>query len=195
MVAGPDRIRPEDMTIHRPPDAATIKLSGNDPARGTADSGPGWTRLPDKGTTDPNYNYAYADHGTSRDPYVLGTVKPDAAKLITDPKARYGRDIDTDDILSKTEYDERYVQSYKDWDRFPGNNGAAPDTIVSYTDPTAAISDYGPYVDRLGEPDGRYLSFFVEGTRPASFEERALPIGSLEHDHYQYKLTGTLPKG
>ncbi len=143
---------------------------------------------------DPNYGSRFNHHGTANDPYMTGAIDPEIGKLINDPDAPYGRDPTTNKPLSKDEYDERYVQENKNWDRYPGNDGATPGTIIRYYDINAAIRDYGPHLDRIGDPKGQYLSTYVDG-RPATFEERALPISSLEKEYHKYQFSGALPKG
>ncbi len=81
-----------------------------------------------------------------------------------------------------------------DLDRYPGNDGATPGTRIRCTEAKAAIDCYGLDVDRIGDPDGSRMWFFVDG-RPAWFEERSLPVSSLAKHYYKYQLTGLLPPG
>lgn len=53
---------------------------------------------------------------------------------------------------------------------------------------------YGPYVDRLGRPSGKYFwQLPVEGT-PFSFEQRALEVLALNDPYYAYEVKN-LPEG
>ncbi|WP_082518733.1 TNT domain-containing protein [Leifsonia sp. Leaf336] len=49
-------------------------------------------------------------------------------------------------------------------------------------------------MDRIGEDSGEYLGV-MKGGRPASFEERSLPVNSLEKPYNSYRLADDWPPG
>jgi len=165
----------------------------NDPINTGAASGPGWERILDPGPMNPRYGHPLPEHGTLRnDPITAGTVHPDTARLIADPGAPYGRNTDGTP-LTREQYEQRYVME-NGWDNYPPNAGATPGSIIRYHDAEALIRDYGPHLDRIGADTGKYLGLRPDGIS-ASFEQRSLPIASLDQPYYHYELTGYLPPG
>jgi len=57
-------------------------------------------------------------------------------------------------------------------------------TIIRYDDAQAFIRDYGPYLDQIGEADGKYFELRPDGI-PATFEQRSLPVTSLDQPYHQ----------
>jgi len=169
--------------------------AGHDPINAGAASGTGWERMPDPGPMNPRYGEPLPAHGMLRDdPIASGTVHPDTGRLVADPGAPYGRNTDGTP-LTKEQYEQRYVEHGADnWDHYPPNAGAAPGSIIRYHDVEAFIHDYGPHLDRIGDDRGKYLGLRPDGI-PASFEQRSLPIASLDQPYHQYQLTGHLPDG
>ena len=76
-----------------------------------------------------------------------------------------------------------------DW---PPNDGYAGERKLSSFAEYA--SEHGVIVDRVGDPDGKFLGAVKDG-RVASFEERGLPPASVHQPYYQYVFTGHMPEG
>ncbi|MFT4051402.1 MAG: TNT domain-containing protein [Microbacterium sp.] len=72
--------------------------------------------------------------------------------------------------------------------RYPSNDGVVPGTRVTYTDPVAYLRDYGTQLDRIGYPGGKYLGAIEDG-KPATFEQRAMPVAELTKPYHQYQFT------
>ena len=53
---------------------------------------------------------------------------------------------------------------------------------------------YGPYLDRIGMPSGKYLWQLPESGESFSFEARALDIFALHDPYFQYEIV-KLPEG
>jgi hypothetical protein len=171
--------------------------AGLDPLSTKDPSGPGWVRIDDKPVTPAEVYYGapYANHGTT----TMPTLNPDGSNagtlsLVSDPQAPWGRDRDGSP-LSQLEYEQRFVDAHKNYDRYPFNDGAVRGTRVLYHDLGALIRDYGATLDRIGPESGKYLGLRVDGVA-ASFESRALPISSLAEQYHAYNLdpSGQLPK-
>ncbi|MCL2454806.1 MAG: Imm61 family immunity protein [Micrococcales bacterium] len=126
------------------------------------------------------------------DPPVSGSAHPDTDRLVSDRRAPYGSDADGSP-LTREQYEQRYVRP-DGWPRYPSNDGATPGTIVAYHDVEALVRDYGSHLDRIGRPTGEYLGLRPDGV-PATFEQRSLPVTSLDQAYHQYQLTGHLPDG
>jgi hypothetical protein len=115
--------------------------------------------------------------------------------LIEHPDEPYGHASDGHP-LSKAEYDERYNQvgpEGQEWQLYPPNDGAVPGTRVVYNSGEAYLRDYGPHLDRIGEDSGQYLGVMPDGVPPA-FEDRGLPISSLNSPYNRFALEA-LPDG
>jgi hypothetical protein len=54
--------------------------------------------------------------------------------------------------------------------------------------------EYGPFLDRIGVPSGKYLWQLPESGKSFSFEERALDIFALHDPYFQYEIV-SLPEG
>ena len=67
-------------------------------------------------------------------------------------------------------------------------------TVKTYTSFLAYTKTFGPYVDRLGLPYGKYLWQLPENGRPFSLEERSLDIFAMNDPYYQYRIV-ELPTG
>jgi|GEM_PF-6547232 len=140
------------------------------------------------------YGEPLPEHGfLTKDPVADGTINPRTGKLVTDPEAPYGRDPTDNHPFTKSEYEQRYVKPDGST-CYPDNNGAAPGSITPYDDANEFINNYGPRVDRIGEPGGNFMAVEIDGV-PASLEERSLPVESLGKPYYQYEFTGDLPQG
>ncbi|WP_394552986.1 glycohydrolase toxin TNT-related protein [Agromyces sp. MMS24-JH15] len=168
--------------------------AGTDPMHSSAMEGPGWTKytvadLPD----NPNYGTPLPAHGTSTPP-TIPTGHPVGNDLVRDPAHPWGHDAATGTPLDKAGYDARYVEAARNWDVYPPNEGAVAGTRVHFTNLRAFIDAYGRTLDRVGPEGGDYLGLRIDG-RPASFEDRGLPIGSLAKEYHQYKFTDHLPAG
>lgn len=67
-------------------------------------------------------------------------------------------------------------------------------TVKTYTSFLAYTKTFGPYVDRLGLPYGKYFWQLPENGSPFSLEERALDIFAMNDPYYQYRIVA-LPTG
>jgi nicrotizing toxin Mtb-like protein len=158
-----------------------------------ADYGPGFTR-PDEirgDPIDPNYGQPMMNHGRLGDAYLppnLDDIPQDVRELITDRDAPFGRDA-AGHPLSREDWEARYVDENNRL-RYPGNDGAVEGRRLDFTDAGDFQQQYGDVLDRLGGKRGEYMSF--PGT---TFEERALPPGSLRQPYLTMRLTGDLPPG
>ena len=65
-------------------------------------------------------------------------------------------------------------------------------TVKTYTSFLAYTKTFGPYVDRLGLPYGKYLWQLPENGSPFSLEERSLDILAVHDPYYQYRLVKLL---
>lgn len=79
------------------------------------------------------------------------------------------------------------------WVNYPENSGAVANSKVTYHDLHKLINDYGEFVDRIGDGQGKYLALMEEGY-PASWETRSLHVGNLRDPYNSYRLN-TLPEG
>ncbi|MEZ3162039.1 glycohydrolase toxin TNT-related protein, partial [Microbacterium sp. BWT-B31] len=179
---------------HSPASGSTAdsRASGAaDDAPAPADPGDGWTSGPaHRGDQiDAGYGEPRPDHGTLPDRYAPPTEVPaDIRHLVTDPDAPYGRGSDGQPY-TRAEWEERYMGP-DDRPVYPGNDGAAPGTRVTYTDMSAFRSEFGTTVDRFGGSGGSYLS--PEGV---PFEHRALPGGNLNAGYHVFRTVDELPPG
>lgn len=166
-----------------------------DPVHSHESSGDGWQRLPDE-ELDPHYGEPLDDHWDfTDDPVDASTIDGDVAKLIRDPQAPFGRDAEGHPYPEE-QYAERFNKvgdNGESWFNFPLNDGALPGTRVAYANAESYLRDYGCLLDRIGKTDGKYLAV-VEDGQPASWEERALHVGSLR-DPYNAYTFGELPDG
>jgi hypothetical protein len=165
--------------------------SQGDPVLSDADYGPGFTRPDDiRGIDiDPNYRQPMAHHGTLGDAYLpprMEDLPQDVRDLVTDPDAPFGRD-QAGHPYSREEWEARYVDENNHL-RYPGNDGAVAGRRLDFTSVQEFQNHYGDVLDRLGRKNGDYLS--VAG---ATFEERALPPGSLRQPYITMRLIGELP--
>jgi Tuberculosis necrotizing toxin len=163
--------------------------SQGDPVRSDANYGPGFTHTDDSNLKiDSNYGEPRADHGRLSDdklPPRLDDLPRDVRRLVTEPDAPFGRDA-AGRPYSREEFEARYVEQNGEL-RYPDNGGAVVGRRLHFTDVTEFQKHYGDALDRFGG-DGKYFS--PEGT---SFEERALPPGSLGDPYHRLQLTGQLP--
>jgi hypothetical protein len=162
-----------------------------DPVLSDADNGPGFTRPDDiRGNAiEENYGQPRADHGRLGDAYLpprLEDLPPQIRDLVTDPNAPFGRDA-AGNPYTREDWEARYVDENNRL-RYPGNNGAVEGRRLDFTDIEEFQTHYGDILDRLGGENGDFLS--MPGT---TFEERALPPGSLHQPYLQMRLTGELP--
>jgi hypothetical protein len=79
------------------------------------------------------------------------------------------------------------------WQRFPGNAGAAPGSKVAFDNFNAFADHYGTWVDRVGDENGSYLAV-VENGAPAPWENRSLHVNSLSDPYNAYNIL-KLPEG
>jgi hypothetical protein len=99
--------------------------------------------------------------------------------------------------LSLEQYAERYRELKPNgdiWDVYPPNEGAVLGTKWTISSVDEFIKHFGSDLDRIGESRRHYLGI-LEDACPASFEERGLPISSLNQKYYQFSLTGKMPEG
>ena len=162
-----------------------------DPVLSDADHGPGFTRVDDvRGNgIDRDYGQPMAEHGRLGDQYLpprMEDVPPDIRDLVTDPEAPFGRDA-AGHPYSREDWEARYVDG-SNYLRYPGNEGAVAGRRLDFVSVEQFQAHYGDVLDRLGSERGGYLS--LPGT---TFEERALPPGSLRQPYLTMRLTGELP--
>ena len=67
-------------------------------------------------------------------------------------------------------------------------------TVQTYTSYLAYTKTFGPYVDRLGLPYGKYFWQLPENGSPFSLEVRSLDIFAMNDPYYQYRIV-ELPTG
>ncbi|MGH1522555.1 glycohydrolase toxin TNT-related protein [Leifsonia sp. L25] len=163
---------------------------------------PGWTPHPNNPPArgDALYGRPVADHGAHRTYPPVTDINRGTFELVSDPGAPWGRSRPGGVPYSKAEYDGRFTDAQTDpvtghhWDRYPPNDGAVPGTRRDYHDLAAYVRDHGIAVDRIGEPTGEYLGVMRNG-KPASFEQRSLPVNSLEQPYYTYRVADEWPPG
>jgi len=155
-----------------------------------------WHHLND-GPSNPQYGEPLEHPGTSPEPAPVTEFNRRTWDLFKDPNELYGHDA-RGHPLTKEQYDERYRELRPNgidvWDHYPPNDGAVPGTKWVNTSPKDFIERFGADVDRIGAVEGKYLGI-TEGGVPAYFEERGLPISSLNEAYYRFRLTGNLPEG
>lgn len=169
--------------------------AGRDPMHNGVAGVPGeWERLADDAITpkDVHYGEPMSQHGHTTIPADPGTGRS-GFDYLQDPSAPYGHHPDGTP-LTAAEYDARYVTAQHNWDNYPPNVGAVRGTRVAYSNIEAFIRDYGSLLDRIGQPNGKYLGLRPDGI-PASFESRGLPVSSLKEQVYKYQFSGFLPEG
>ncbi|MFE4467351.1 glycohydrolase toxin TNT-related protein [Leifsonia sp. NPDC056824] len=162
---------------------------------------PGWTPHPDRPLTpsDALYGHPVADHGSHRAYPPVTDVNRATFDLVADPGAPWGRSPEGIPY-SKQEYDVRFTEAETDavtghhWDRYPPNDGAVSGTRRDYHDLAAYVRHHGNAVDRIGEDTGEYLGV-MRGRKPDSFEQRSLPVNSLELPYSSYHLADDWPPG
>ena len=165
--------------------------SQGDPVLSDADHGPDFTRPDDiRGNPiDPDYGQPMAHHGRLADAYLpprIEDLPPDVQRLVTDPDAPFGRDA-AGHPYSREDWEARYVDENNHL-RYPGNDGAVPGRRLDFTSVQEFQRHYGDELDRFGGESGSYLSM-----PNSTFEERALPPGSLGQPYLTMRLTGDLP--
>jgi hypothetical protein len=156
-----------------------------------ADHGPDFTRPDDiRGNPiDPDYGQPMAHHGRLADAYLpprIEDLQPDVQRLVTDPDAPFGRDA-AGHPYSREDWEARYVDENNHL-RYPGNDGAVPSRRLDFTSVQEFQRHYGAELDRFGGESGSYLSM-----PNSTFEERALPPGSLGQPYLTMRLIGDLP--
>ena len=162
-----------------------------DPVLSDADYGPDFTRVDDPrgNAIDPSYGQPMAEHGRLGDQYLpprLEDLPHVIRDLVTDPEAPFGRDAGGNPY-SREDWEARYVDE-SNYLRYPGNEGAVAGRRIDFVSVEQFEAHYGDVLDRLGSERGGYLS--LPGT---TFEERALPPGSLHQPYLTMQLTGELP--
>jgi hypothetical protein len=166
-----------------------------DPVHSREDSGDGWHRIEDQ-PIDPHYGEPQSDYWRfEENPADPGKISPEVQHLITDPEAPFGRAGDGHPY-SQQEYETRFNQVGPDgqqWQRFPGNAGAAPGSKVAFDNFNAFADHYGTWVDRVGDENGSYLAV-VENGAPAPWENRSLHVNSLSDPYNAYNIL-KLPEG
>jgi hypothetical protein len=175
---------------------------GKDSVHSKESHGAGWDRGHDKqdGVNDLRYGQPDPDHSHSG-PYPTDNGhNSETLGLVRDHEAPYGRHPNGNP-LTKNEYDVRYTHDHVDeqgehktYDNYPPNDGAVKGSRADYHDVRAYIRDYGSNLDRIGPENGKYLGV-MPGGEPASFEQRSLPIRSLNEEYRRYEFTGNMPEG
>ncbi|MFF9564970.1 glycohydrolase toxin TNT-related protein [Leifsonia sp. NPDC014704] len=189
-VSAPSRIRAYVGAV-----AADIKSQFTAPRKAA------WVPHPDTPSkpSDKFYGQPKADHGVHRPYPTINDVSRSSFDLVSDPAAPWGR-APNDTPYTKAEYEERFTEAKTDpitgdhWDRYPPNDGAVPGTRRDYRDLAAYIRDWGSALDRIGKDNGNFLGVMRDG-QPASFEQRSLPVNSLEQRYHSYRLAEEWPPG
>jgi hypothetical protein len=166
----------------------------HDPVHSDEPSGDGWRRLDDK-PDDPHYGEPLGRHWDSADYPTPNPVNEKTFDLVEHPEEPYGHDSDGRP-LTKDEYDKRYNKvgpNGEEWENYPPNDGAVAGTRVVYDSGKAYLRDYGPHLDRIGGDSGEYLGVVPDRVPPA-FEDRGLPISSLNSPYKEFSLEA-LPGG
>lgn len=172
----------------------------DNPLRTDRPEGDGWQRRDDD-PLDPSFGQRTLENHWEYPGYPAD-IDPRVRDLISDAAAPWGRDMDGV-ALTKSEYESLFNKvgpEGQEWQNYPPNAGATPDTRVLYNSVEAFTRDFGVqadgavHLDRLGGVDGGYLAVMPEGL-PASFEQRSLPIYNLTQPYHQYVLSGELPAG
>ena len=144
---------------------------------------------------NPNYWQPLPEHGAMpADPPMDGPATDNAQSLVTDKDPPYGRsDYGHGDPFTKEENEERFIDP-NGQNVYAPNGGAVPDSYVWWDSHPAYLTQYGPYVDRIGDESGSYMAVAPDGV-PMSFEARGLNNTSLGQEFHQYQFTGDLPDG
>ena len=168
---------------------------GRDLLHSTDQAGNHWHRVPDD-LTKPHYGDPIPNHGPSMPLDPITDVNRETWRLFHDPNELYGHDSHGNP-LDASGYDERYRERQPNgdiWDNYPPNQGAVPGTRVAFDNLKAYTDIFGKDLDRIGGPGGKFLGIREDGL-PATFEERSLPLSSLDQPYYSYRFTETLPEG
>jgi len=172
------------------PPSGRALLHGNEPINEH------WHHIPD-GPDNPHYGDPLENPAASPAPGPVTEFNRRTWELVKNPDELYGHDAQGHP-LSKEQYDQRYRVFSPDgrgvWDVYPPNDGAVAGTRWSTNSVDEYLEHFGADVDRIGESSGKYLGV-MEGGVPAFFEERGLPMGSLEQGYYRFRFTGQLPAG
>lgn len=127
-------------------------------------------------------------------PALLDTaqVKPSARALRTDsdPDAWYGRSEPDGTPYSHNQYAERYHRpgtAEKPDVNWPPNEGAVRGTKLDYHGAYKFIRDFGDRMDRLGQPNGKFMGLMEDGVS-SSYEARAIHYTSLCEELLTYRL-------
>ena len=153
-----------------------------------------WNHIPD-GADNPHYGQPLENPGTPPQVDLITDFNRDTWNLFRNPDELYGHDPHGNP-LSLEGYVERYRELTPDgdiYDVYPPNDGAVTGTKWSIRSAEEYIKHFGAMLDRVGDPNGKYIGV-VENGIPAFFEERGLPMSSLNQQYYQYMLTGKLPE-
>jgi hypothetical protein len=171
---------------------------GGDPGRhilhSTDQAGNHWHRVPDDFNKQ-NYGDPLPNPGHSMPLDPISNVNRETWRLFDDPNEIYGHDAQGNP-LDVNGYDQRYreLQPNGDtWDNYPPNQGASAGTRVAFDDLKSYTDVFGKDLDRIGGTGGKFLGVREDGL-PATFEERSLPISSLDQPYYQYRFTDNLPE-
>ncbi|MCI4676803.1 glycohydrolase toxin TNT-related protein [Candidatus Mycolicibacterium alkanivorans] len=187
-----DRSHPThgDSSSHETGEKPTDPVHSHEPA------GQGWERQDNYDPVDPTYGEPLEQHWEFVDnPVDPERINPQVAELIADPSAPFGRAPDGH-AFTAAEYAERFNKFGPDgqhWSRFPNNAGAVQHSIVEFDDLPAFQSHFGLKLDRIGDDNGKFLAVMLDG-HPATWEERALHVDSLQKGYYSYTIEN-LPPG
>jgi len=167
----------------------------HDPVHSHEPSGDGWERLPDE-PPHPHYGEPLEDHWQyPHDPTDPSRIHPDVAELIKDSNAPFGRDPQGH-AYTQHEYEERFNKEGPDrqhWYNFASDDGALAGTKVAFHDLERYKDFYGNQLDRIGDPDGRFLGVMENGEF-APWENRAMHVDSLGKPLHSYEIE-YLPEG
>jgi hypothetical protein len=94
------------------------------------------------------------------------------------------------------EYEERFNKvgpQGQRWYNFASDDGALEGTKVAFNNLEQYKNFYGHQLDRIGDPDGRYLGVMEDG-KHAPWENRAMHVDSLGRPLHSYGIE-YLPEG
>lgn len=91
--------------------------------------------------------------------------------------------------LSREAWGQRYLDEHGYLRAVPGN-GSVPGQRVSFSDMPAFLDAFPAQVDRLGAPDGEFLTILG-----GNFDQRAQLPSDVSARLHRYEFTGDLPTG
>ncbi len=91
------------------------------------------------------------------------------------------------DALTQEDWNARYLDGFNNLIP-PGMNGAVPDQCVFFSKIDKFIENFGKRVDRLGGPDGEFLTILG-----GNYDQRGHLPDAVSAKFHAYEFTGELP--